>query len=58
VLITGIVLSTVCDIMQRAVKDIDELCTRHQLAVIMGGVYQGQDNFYCRFLQRNKDNKN
>ena len=32
-LITGIVLSTVCDIMQRAVKGIEEWCTSHQLAV-------------------------
>jgi len=33
VLVIGIVLSTVCDIMQRAVKGIEEWCTRHQLAV-------------------------
>jgi len=33
VLVIGIVLSTVCDIMQRAVKGIEERCTRHQLTV-------------------------
>jgi len=33
VLVIGIVLSTVCEIMQRAVKGIEEWCTSHQLAV-------------------------
>ena len=32
-LVIGIVLSTVCEIMQRAVKGIEEWCTSHQLAV-------------------------
>ena len=30
VLVIGIVLSTVCEIMQRAVKSIEEWCTNHQ----------------------------
>ena len=33
VLVIGIVLSTVCEIIQRAVKGIEEWCTNHQLAV-------------------------
>ena len=33
VLVIGIVLSTVCEIMQRAVKGIEEWCTSHQLTV-------------------------
>jgi len=33
VLVIGIVLSTVCEIIQRAVKGIEEWCISHQLAV-------------------------
>ena len=33
VLVIGIVLSTVCEIMQRGVKGIEEWCKSHQLAV-------------------------